>query len=222
MSPALLLTLLACTLGTEELRDDDTGLHQGMPDAQECSDTLTTLAMDEPCPLGFSADEVLAVVAGPVEASGTWTADGATVLVSLAASAGGAPIYHDRAPMDDTGGPEDTGPAMGAPDDACQDWLELPLDLVLITDDGAFDEVVSATMLAMDLAALWASAELDWAALGGSYTFDEIDPDDWDEVGLAVSAGWFEGLPTGQVDMSASRSVSDTMGEGLVGPVLRW
>ncbi len=220
MTALLLLGLLACGDDTNQLRD--TGAPTGAPDMIECSDTTTTLASGELSPLGFSADEVLARIAGPVDAAGTWTDTSTAVTVTLAAAAAGDAVFHLREPVGDTGASEDTGFATGAPDDACQDWLEIPLTLTLVTDDGAFDEVVSASVLAMDTASLWASAELDWTALGGSYTFTEIDPSEWDEVGLSVSAGWAEGVPTGQVDMSASREVSASLSEGMVGPVLRW
>jgi hypothetical protein len=215
------LLLSACFDDTER-QGSDTGLHAGQPDYQACDDTTSVLTQDEPCPLGFSADDVLAVVAGPASASATWTDGGATTTVTIQALLAGEVLYHDRSPVEDTGGPEDTGPAMGAPDDGCPDWLEIPITLGLTTDDGAFDESVTASIMAMDTASLWASAELDWTALGGNYTFTEIDPSEWDQVSLSVSSGWSAGALTGQVDMSASREVSEDMGEGMVGPVLRW
>ena len=216
-----LLILSACFTETER-KGDDTGLLTGQPDYQACDDTTTVLAQDVASPLGFSADDVLVVVSGPASAAATWTDGGAGTTVTIGATLAGDVVYHDRSPVEDTGGPEDTGPAPGAPDDACVDWLEVPITMALATDDGAFDESVPASILAMDTGSLWASAELDWAALGGSYVFTEIDPSEWDSVSLSVSAGWSAGSLTGQVDMSASREISEDMGEGLVGPVLRW
>jgi hypothetical protein len=220
--PALFLSLLvACSVSQGE-NEDDTGTHEGRPDSLECSDTSTTLASDEASVLGFSADEVLAVMAGPVDAAGTWSADDSAVLVTLSVVAAGDAVFHEREPVEDTGVPDDTGFEMGAPDDGCPDWVEIPVQLALTTDDGAFDETVVGSVLAMDTASLWVSADLDWTALTGTFTFTEIDPAEWDQVTLSVSAGWVDGSPTGQVDMNASRKVSEDMGEGMVGPVLLW
>jgi hypothetical protein len=219
--PLLLLALSAC-FSEGEPRVTDTGLHSGQPDYQACDDTTSVLEQDVACALGFAADDVLAVVAGPASAPATWTDGGAVTTVTIGSSLAGEVVYHDRSPAADTGSSDDTGHATGAPDDACPDWLEVPITLTLTTDDGAFDESVAASILAMDTASLWASAELDWSALGGSYVFTEIDPDEWDEVSLGVSAGWSAGAMTGQVDMNASRTVSEDMGEGITGPVLRW
>ena len=204
---------------------DDSGVVSGdggMPDYQECDDSTATLASSDISALGFSADDVLTAVAGPSSASGTWTDGGAITTVTLAVSLSGAPVFHDRSPT------VDTGTGMEGPDSACPDWLEVPVSVTFATDDGAFDETLSASILAMELSSLWASSELDWTALSGTYTFTDIDPAEWDTVGLSLSAGWSGGATTGQVDMSASRSLSEdtgggvATGEGIVGPVLRW
>jgi len=216
------LLLISACFDEGELKTADTGLPSGQPDYQACDDATSVLDQDAVCALGFSADDVLTVVTGPASAAATWTDGGAATTVTISASLAGDVVYHDRSPVEDTGGPGDTGYATGAPDDGCADWLEVPVTLGLATDDGAFDESVVASILAMDPASLWGSAELDWSALGGSYVFTEIDPAEWDEVSLSVSAGWSAGVMTGQVDMSADRTVSEDMGEGLVGPVLRW
>ena len=233
LSLVLFPLLLAACGDKTEVRDtatDDGGLDGegtgGMPDQIDCEDVTTVLAAADTSPLGFSADEVLAIVAGPTLATATYPDGGATTGLSISLALVGDPVFHERTEVVDTGGGgADTGPAWGAPsgaDGGCPDWLELPLSLRFVTDDGAFDESVSSTMLAMDLASLWASADLDWENLGGSYTFTEIDPTEWDEVSLSVSAGFSGGATNGQVDMSASRTVSADMGEGMVGPVLRW
>jgi len=216
------LLLISACFNEGDLKIADTGLHSGQPDYQVCDDATSVLEQDAVCALGFSADDVLAVVTGPASAAATWTDGDAATTVTISASLAGDVVYHDRSPVEDTGGPGDTGYAMGAPDDGCADWLEVPVTLGLATDDGAFDESVVASILAMDTASLWASAELDWAALGGSYVFTEIDPAEWDEVSLGVFAGWSAGAMTGQVDMNASRAIGEGVGQGLVGPVLRW
>ena len=167
------------------------------------------------------------MVAGPLTADATWTADSSSTTITLSVDLAGDPIFHDREPAPDTGA-TDTGFASGAPDYQCPDYLELPVSISFSTDDGAFDETVTGSIMAMDLSSLWATAELDWTALSGSYTFTEIDPTEWDSVSLSISAGWAGGDSSGQVDMSASRTVSGGsgsgtgMGEGMVGPVLRW
>ena len=197
----------------------------GVPDYQECDDVTSELAPSDVSGLGFSAADVLAVVAGPTTAVGTWSDGGPTITVSLAVAAAGSPVFHDRSPAADTGG-SDSGMGGGGADGNCYDWLDVPVTIAFSTDDGKFAEAVSANVTAIELSSMWASGELDWSALSGTYTFTEIDPAKWDDVALSLSAGWAGGATMGQVDMSASREIADSgggaTGEGIVGPVLRW
>jgi hypothetical protein len=196
---------------------DDTGGTDGW--GNPCDDTPATLAMGDASPLGFSADEMLAVAAGPNTADAIWTETSGTTTATLSLAAAGAPVFHDLEFVSDTG---DHGGADWDEDSACPDYLEVPVTMTFSTGDGAFSESISASLTAASLASLSAGADLDHAALGGSYTVTEIDPSEWDEFSLSVANRWSDGAVSGAVSMSASRSLDNGMGEGMVGDVLRW
>ena len=187
--------------------DDDSGW-------EPCAEEVTTLEPDEESPLGVSGNEVVAPIAGPLSADATWSATGAPTTVSFAVSRSGDPVFHDLSQ------PED--PPEGGPDYQCFDWLEVPVLVLFSTDDGGFDETLSASLRIDEMGGPWLSAALDWEALGGTFTFTEIDPADWDEVVLDVGNGWSGAAMAGQVNMNASRDAGGGVGEGMVGPVLNW
>ena len=178
-----------------------------------CDEVITALGPDEESPLGFSGDDVVAPIAGPLIATATWSGTGATTDVSFALSVSGDPLFHDLSE------PED--PPQG-PDFQCLDWLEIPVTALFETADGGFDEILEGSLRQDEQGGPWLNAELDWENLGGTFVFTEIDPADWDEVGLDLSNGWVDTTMSGQVSLSASREPVGGVGEGMVGPVLMW
>lgn len=215
-----LVLLAACQAGNTDGKDDtDT---TGLPDITPCSEETTTLALDEASPLGFSGQEVLDAAGQSTSSQGTYTPDegGGTTTVSVGVGSRGDAVFHDREVIVDTDDGVE-GPAIGA-DPGCPDWLEVPVTFTLLTSDGKFEERTSAAILAMTLTSLSVTAELDWASLGGTFTFQGIDPTAWDTVSLDVENTWAHGEVSGQVNMNASRDEGGGMGSGMVGPVLVW
>lgn len=241
--PILFLALAACGGGqtlpgegpTADTGTDDkgnTGL--GVPEYIGCSDTETPLGASDASPLGFSADEVVAGIAGPLTAVATWAERDGSPTVSFTVTAAGDPVFHDREVAEDTG-PADTGAtstyAMGAPEpawsgyDACSDYLEVPVTVHFSSDDGSFDETVAVSLMVEDPTLPSMYVDLDVDALGGSFVFTEIDPAEWDEVSLQLENRWGADGVQGQVSMQASRVVSTGptgVAEAMVGPVLSW
>ncbi len=202
---------------------DDSGSH-GDPDAFECVDTVTRLSLGNVSPLGFSGDDVLAAISGPVSAPAAWTERSGAPSITLSVSSPGRPKFHDLEPAAHTG---DTGArSEGHPDAPCSDYLELPVTVSFSSDDGAFAEALSTTMWVADLADLHVDASMDPAALAGNFTFTEIDPTEWNSVSLELSNSWSAGAIQGQVIMDASRQTEGDNGEitGSVweAPVLVW
>ena len=187
--------------------DDDTGW-------EPCDEVISTLGPDEESPLGMSGADIVAGIAGPLTAPATWSASGASTDVSFALTQAGDPVFHDLSQPAD--------PPPGGPDYQCLDWLEVPVTLLFATADGGFDETLSASLRQDEMGGPWLSADLDWSNLTGSFTFTEIDPTEWDEVGLDLSNGWTEATMDGQVQMFASRASSGGVSKGMVGPVLSW
>lgn len=208
----------ACTT-TEHSKptDSDSGSY-GRPDYIACEDTTTALDLADVSPLGFSGDDVLAMVAGPLSAAAEWSERAGAPTVTVSVMTAGTAIFHDLEPALDTGG----AVAEGAPDGPCSDALELPVTVSFSTDDGAFAEHSTTAMWVTDLAYVSVGAALDPAALGGTFTFTEIDPAEWDSVTLDLSNSWTGDGITGQVSMQASREVGPNTGEGMIGPVLQW
>ena len=99
--------------------DDDDDIGDDDDDSwTPCDEVITALGPDEESPLGFSGDDVVAPIAGPLIATATWSGTGATTDVSFALSVSGDPLFHDLSE------PED--PPQG-PDFQCLDWLEIPV-----------------------------------------------------------------------------------------------
>ena len=96
-------------------------------------------------------------------------------------SSAGDPIFHDLEASVDTG-----SPSQGS-DAGCVDFLEQPVSIEFYTDDGAFAETVTSSINATDLDSISVGAEFDPYSLNGSFVFEDLDPSEWDTVGLRIS-----------------------------------
>jgi hypothetical protein len=193
---------------------DDDDVSNDDDDFVPCVDDVVALGPDEVSALGFSGSDVLDPIAGPLSAPATWTETELETEVSFAVTPDGAPLFHDLSMP--------PNPPPDGPDYQCLDWLELPVSIAFSSADGAFDEVVVTSLRIMEDGGPWMEEELDWQNLVGTFAWTDFDPADWDTVGLSVSNGWDETTMQGQVSMSASRELPNGLGEGMVGPVLRW
>jgi hypothetical protein len=224
---ALLALLAGCGRGNPGSWAGDTALPSGADAATACIDTATPLAGGV-TPSGLSVDALWLDVSAtpPVTARAAAPLGGADTVLSLSFIPIGPAIWHDRAPVGDTGdsGALDTGPAPGAPADACPDALELPGQLAASTADGALAERLDASA--------WVAAHGGPATVSVTWplaaTTGALDPSPalgdtpWDSVDLRLQSTLGPG-PAGQVDALAT--AADAAGEatpGLIAPLLRW
>lgn len=187
----------------------------GSTSAPSCDEVTSIVPSGEVTALGFSADQVIAAVSGPLAADAEWVAEEGrpATTVSLSVTAGtGEVLFRDLSPGY-------LAPSIGA-SPPCFDILEVPARVEFSSGDGAFAEVREVSLMVSDLSAISASFPLDWATLDGTFAFATIDPAEWDEVTLDVSTQLVPSV-VGEVQVSATREAG-TMGEGLVGPLLRW
>ena len=120
----------------------------------------------------------------------------------------------------------DTGSPSQGSDAGCVDFLEQPVSIEFYTDDGAFAETVTSSINATDLDSISVGVEFDPYSLNGSFVFVDLDPTEWDTVGLRISNSWANGGFQGQISMEASKELDGDSGTpsgmGMTGPVLRW
>ena len=223
MRALLFLVLInACDLPTKPgdtvPATGETGTGSGDAEYTGCDDTTSAVAADEVTALGFSANDVLTALTGPFSASAEWYDTHTTTTLSLAVSGDGDATFYDREVAVDTG----SGGLGGGADPQCSDELEVPVAIAFSTADGGFDEHISSSVFATDLSSLSVGGDLDWTALGGSFTITSLDPSDWDTVTLSLEAVVAGGATTGEVRLSASKDTGGGSGMGQVGPVLLW
>lgn len=155
-----------------------------------CEERSYDVGLSEATELGFSASDVLALVAGPREATLTY-ADGSTTTVTVSAEHDGGHVYY-----------VDSAAVGAAPD--CEDHLELAVQVHLSTADGQFNETM--------VASLTPSALTDGLSLGFAQSADDVtgsfslDGADLLLYSMFVSADLFTGEiiaedePTGEED----------------------
>ncbi|WP_437680889.1 hypothetical protein [Sorangium sp. So ce131] len=154
------------------------GVSQG---EEGCDYEKKDIALDEASPLGISANDVLATVAGERSAELEWAKGGSTT----ATFSVGAPLAARfvRSTEPEMGGPGITE----LPVEQCPDHLEIDVPLGFLTGDGAFAELLPATLTASqaDLATIHHRLDLD--ALEGTYEVTEVDPSEFREVYVYLS-----------------------------------
>ncbi len=166
-----LLTLTACD---EDLDEAGAG----------CTDSYTELAADEVSALGFSADEVLAAIAGSRSETLQW-ADGPQTSITVEAIHTGGPIrFVDSEPTPHDGGMDLLAAAH------CEDRVEIEAQVTVTTDDGLLNETFDV-MLAADepTSADFTASDLAIDDLAGDYQIREIDTSQYDTVAVSIHVG---------------------------------
>jgi hypothetical protein len=237
-----LIALCAC---------DEIGPRGGDDTASEdawnpCTATTTVVSFDEVTALGFSAEELMAVVGGPRAEVFEWYSSGDTTDLTLELSyTGGEVRFVDQEPREgadtgaiyeaaaadlDTDEPRDTGPADTGPFDTgdggveCPDSLSMDLTLVFATADGSFDESVDALLYADSLDGARASAEAAFDDLVGAYvpTDPTLVPEEWDTFGVTWDVEVFADATEGSLGVTGSRDISDDTSEAFMGIEAVW
>ena len=156
-----LLSLAAACAGTSTGNPFDPP-DEGGPSTAEgggfCEGKPRDLAsLDAESPLGFSAADVLALAAGPIEVDLQWPnaqmleygpESGTSKLLIELTPRGDKPRFNDRSPKMSSGG---AGPAIdigSVGPGSCPDQLEIDVSVHFKTAGGAFDERFDATLIA--------------------------------------------------------------------------
>jgi hypothetical protein len=125
-----------------------------VPGGGNCEETESDVDAAQPTALGFSAQDVIALVSGEHRASLSWL-ESANVdygpetgrsEITFTVEAIGRPRFIDREPRPRPGGTEIDLPELFAP--SCGDSIELDVRMSVATEGGALDELVETTVIA--------------------------------------------------------------------------
>jgi hypothetical protein len=142
-------------------------------------DSTETLALEQDSPLGFSAATVVAVVGDPRQPVLTWERGGTSPLTLEVQYQGGAVRYEERTFFSDDG----SEIAMD-----CPSQIVVDAQLGFTTEDGAFAESWTVPVRASVADAAEIRVQMDdLTALAGAYQVTEVDPADFDAIGLALT-----------------------------------
>lgn len=163
-----------------------------------CDETRTELGDDEASALGFSADDVFAELTLPATLDGRIDGDVA-VTVTLDLIRTDDPVaFVDREPSE----PPDDVEEIPTIDVQCDDTLEIPVQLTLTTDDGSFDETVTAELEAATPGGVALFADLgDGQALDGTYQPGTVDTSEYDTWGYTVDLRRDAGTWSGAISL---------------------
>ncbi len=160
--------------------------------AEGCVESVAPVEASQQTPLGFSAKDVLAAIGGAHRADFAWIASSlyathgraetqTAVTLTLAATPS-AVRFIDSQGGGCIGG---HGPCI-----TCSPRLEIDLGVTLVSDDGALDEKLAVTLSTKSLRGAMFSAELDAAAVRGSYLERVVPSAGYERTGLRVEAGF--------------------------------
>lgn len=229
-TPLLLALALACTGNTDDTGDilDGGSKDGGTSGAPWGCEEVGRDPVPDPAVAPEGMDFPAAVVLDPAVGAFTGIAtlrDAKGELPPVDAALTVAPptglvvVWQELA--EHTGG-TDTGPSPGAPSPSeCPPYYQATATFTLSTTDGALAETFSSPLTISDpTQGASAGAELDIAALAGSYAPADFDPADWDTASLSI---YLDSDPAtlswrGELQWSASKDLGDGVGKGLVGP----
>lgn len=169
--------------------------------ALSCDESSTTLGFDELSALGFSGAQLAALAEGAHADTFTYAEGGATtgLTLTITADTTGA-RFIDSEPAEDTGG------GMELDMSWCEDRLEVDLSIGFQTEDGAFAETWSGVLSSQDGVDADFRADVDPAALSGSFDADALLGDeDWDSVEMWLSGSARDGLTWGELSGQATK-----------------
>lgn len=165
-----------------------------------CVDTPSALAADATSPGGFSANTALALASGTRSNTLTWK-DGSQTALSLEVVGDGSGSQWVDSVADY---PSDTGasPAIGI---ECTSRLEIPVNVQFSTDDGAFADNFSSTLIASTAELATFSIDLVSASLAGSFNAADWPTEDYDTLSMAINASFISSGDSGTIAGSAQK-----------------
>lgn len=195
-----LLALTGCFINDKD--SGDTGLLDSS--GPSCEDTPTAIDLDEATALGVSGQDLLDLAGAVPETELYWVDGGAVTGLSIGVSYAGEArwVISEEVPCT---GPGDC-PAIAV---ICDDRLEVDVAVTFATDDGAFDETWAATLSSTDGQTATFSAAIDPDALGGTWTPESLDPDQYDSFSVSASGRFDEGGPSGAISAQGTGTDGD-------------
>ena len=174
---------------------------------EECRDTRTPLELDEPSPLGFSPEDVLALAEGAHEVTLTYdpgqkgtfhiTPASTTANLTMVVERQGEAAFVESWP----------GPYSCYPPDSeeiCPERVEVEVTVALRTDDGAFDERLPALLVAESPVVespteVRLTAPVDLGSLEGSFAVSAVDFEPSEATDTTLQAAFGPGIFVGSV-----------------------
>lgn len=165
-----------------------------------CVDTPSALAADAASPGGFSAVDALALVTGARSHPLTWK-DGSQTALSLEVVGDGSGSQWVDSVAEY---PSDSGisPAIGI---ECSSRLEIPINVQFRTDDGAFSDNFSSTLIASTADMASFSIDLVTATLSGSFNAADWPTEDYDTLSMAINASFSSSGDSGTIAGNAQK-----------------
>lgn len=180
------------------------GTLDGNETASACDEDATELGLDEVSPLGFSADDVLALAEGTHEATLTWVPDEAamatttlepgTTEVTLVIEPAGPASFVDAEPpaSGSSGGMIELGWV-------CPDRVDVPVTVTLTTADGALDETLDGTLSATDAGSATLLVPIELDELEGTLSFEVVSPEGGVPIQTRLEVVFGEGIFAGRL-----------------------
>lgn len=166
-----------------------------------------TAPLEQTTRLGFSGNDVLAVIPPESTSTFTWSdASETTVMVSVTVTGSTVEVRDNewKAPED--------GREIGSSD--CADAVAIEARLTFATGDGAFDETFDVVLIASTQNLVLAHVEREATELAGSYEVTELDP-----AGRRVRLFWTFTFDTNGLRGSVDGQAEDLPGDSPDGTV---
>lgn len=157
------------------------GEETSLADAGGCDETRTPLALDEVSALGFSAADLL----GRLPASETVTltySDTTITELALTYAPAAAASFVDLEPKPPSGGVQTLAYIV------CEDFVEVEVDLTLVTADGVFDESLAGPLRATAVESASLRAELPLDGTNGTFSINTFT----NETGYTDASAWVQ------------------------------
>lgn len=210
------LGLAACDDGAEAPNDDMSLDGEG---GDSCIDTERALTLDEANDLGFTAQQLLDLVAGQQQSELSWTGAGmgappagtTNVTVSLDTANPVSIAYVSSEPNPDSSLEIDAD---------CSDRIVIELSASVVTDDGLLAESLDVTLGSSDGASADWRGWLEPAEIGG--TFPKDGDADFEFTGLQLSGAHSSAGVSGEVGMELMSRGGGPDGIAAFGLVGMW
>ncbi|MEC9405748.1 MAG: hypothetical protein VX549_00565 [Pseudomonadota bacterium] len=158
----------------------------------------SAIGREEPTALGFTAQDMLDLATGSQRAT-----------LDFAASTQEGDTTGLTVTVTDTGDAAefvDAQPGESSPGAGCPDFIVVSVQLRLTSDDGRFDETLTAPLVAFQASEAGAIIDVDADALTGSYDYASADPETYASRVVIFNASFDGDGTTGRVSGTGTRT----------------